>query len=46
MGLALAEKGRVAEAIICYRKALEIKPDYKEARQHLDKAMETGDVPR
>ena len=39
LGVALAERGQVDAAIAHYQKALEIKPDYAEARNNLDLAL-------
>ena len=39
LGLALAGRGQVDEAIAHYRKALEIKPDYAEAHNNLGNAL-------
>ena len=40
LGLALAQKGQVDEAVTHFRKALEIKPDYANAHQNLGVALE------
>ena len=39
LGLALAERGRIDEAIEHYRKALDIEPDYAEAHNNLGIAL-------
>jgi len=39
LGLALAQKGQVDEAVTHFRKALEIKPDYANAHQNLGVAL-------
>ena len=39
LGIALADRGQVDEAIAHYRKALEIKPDYAEAHNNLGIAL-------
>ena len=39
LGLALADSGHVDDAIVLYRKALEINPDYESAQINLGKAL-------
>jgi len=43
LGLALIRSQQVDEAIVHFQKALEIKPDYTDARANLNKALETRD---
>ncbi len=40
LGLALSSQGKADEAIAEYRRAIEILPGYKNARDHLEKALE------
>ena len=44
LGNVLAGRGQIDEAIAHFKKALEIKPDYAEARRSLDQAREKGNV--
>jgi Flp pilus assembly protein TadD len=39
MGIILARKGKVDEAISHFRQALQIRPDYKEAHNNLQVAL-------
>jgi tetratricopeptide (TPR) repeat protein len=39
LGNALLRKGRTNEAIVCFRKALELRPDLAEARNNLAKVL-------
>ena len=39
LGMVLAQKGRWSEAIAQYRRALEINPNFEEARMNLDLAL-------
>ena len=39
LGFRLAERGRMDEAIACYRRAVEIKPDYAKAHNNLANAL-------
>jgi Flp pilus assembly protein TadD len=39
LGLALAKRGRIDEAIAHYRRALAIRPSYAEAKKNLDAAI-------
>jgi Tfp pilus assembly protein PilF len=36
MGMALASRGQFDQAIVQFQKALALKPDYTEARDHLE----------
>ena len=40
MGVALAQQGKLNEAIVCFREALRLKPDYPQARANLDLALQ------
>ena len=37
----LAEQGKLDEAVACYRRALELKPDFAEAHYNLGNALRT-----
>jgi tetratricopeptide (TPR) repeat protein len=42
VGLAHAKYGQLHQAIACFREALRIRPDFKEARHNLDLAENPG----
>ena len=37
--IALKDQGKLDEAVACYRRALELKPDYAEAHSNLGNAL-------
>jgi tetratricopeptide (TPR) repeat protein len=40
LGAAFKDQGKLDEAIACYRRALELKPDFAEAHNNLGNALE------
>jgi Flp pilus assembly protein TadD len=43
LGIALASKGDVEDAVVHFKSALRLRPDFAGARDNLDKAMELRD---